>query len=47
MSNDVNMNDDFEASNGHKLSPSLENNNTEMEPSESIITLSETAGATA
>jgi hypothetical protein len=47
VSNDVNVDDDFEASDGEDLSPSLENNNLEMDASEGIIALSKTAEATA
>ncbi len=38
VSNDVNVDDEFEASDGEELSLSLENNNREMDASEAIIT---------
>ena len=47
MSNDVHVDDDFEASNGEDLSPSLEDNNLEMDASEGIIALSKSSETTA
>ena len=43
VSNDVNVDDEFEASDGEELSPSVDKNSIEMDASEGIIALSETA----
>ncbi len=43
VSNDVNVDKEFEASDGEELSPSVDKNSIEMDASEGIIALSETA----